>query len=221
MHDGRGERQLNPVRQGLVDPAVTADEVAAHFQNDGRQRQHEADPEAARHVGEFGIGRRIEACHLGLQRHAADRAAAGTDLADLRMHRAGIDRALRRGGFRLALVEILPWDRRRIWFGSRPSRNDRFRRGSRTDAGWSRDRPSFRRRGRARSPCAAVMVTMMGVIVTTAAAAGLRRFRGKPGRRLGRAAAAGTLCSAACAFVFGFGHRVLHRHLQPIPSRGI
>src|ERR1019366_10051769 len=46
--------------------------------------------------------------HLRLQRHAADRAASGADLADLRMHRAGVDRALRHLGFRLGLVEILP-----------------------------------------------------------------------------------------------------------------
>src|SRR5262249_9042047 len=34
--------------------------------------------------------------HLRLQRHAADRADTGADLPDLQMHRAGIDRALRR-----------------------------------------------------------------------------------------------------------------------------
>ena len=82
---------------------MAADEMAAHFQDDGRQREHEADPEAARHVGEFRIGRRIEARDLRLQRHAADRAASGTDLADLRMHRAGVDRAFRHGGLRLAV----------------------------------------------------------------------------------------------------------------------
>src|ERR1700680_1701824 len=63
-------------------------------------------PESAGHVRKFGIGRRIEGCYLGLQRHAADRAASGTDLADLRMHRAGVDRALRRGGLGPAVVEI-------------------------------------------------------------------------------------------------------------------
>ena len=40
---------------------MAADEMAAHLQDDDRQREHEADPEAPRHVGEFGIGRRIEA----------------------------------------------------------------------------------------------------------------------------------------------------------------
>ena len=35
-HDGGREHQLNPVRQGRVDPAVTADQVAAHFQDNRR-----------------------------------------------------------------------------------------------------------------------------------------------------------------------------------------
>ena len=105
-HHGRGEDQLNPVRQGRVDPAVTADQMTSHLEDHRRKREREADPEAPRHVGEFGIGRRIEARHLGLQRHAADRAASGADLADLRMHRAGIDRAFRRLGLRPAVAEI-------------------------------------------------------------------------------------------------------------------
>ena len=139
QHDGRGERELNPVRQRRIDQAMAADEMAAHFQHDGRQREHEADPEAARHVGEFGIGRRIEARDLRLQRHAADRAASGADLADLRMHRAGVDRAFRHRGFRLAVfLRDRRRDRRRIWCGSRPSRNERSRRDSRSGACWSR-----------------------------------------------------------------------------------
>jgi len=87
---------------------MAADKVPAHFQDDGRQREHQADPEAARHVGEFGIGRRVEACDLRLQRHAADRAASRANLADLRMHRAGVDGAFRHFGRRLrrAPVEI-------------------------------------------------------------------------------------------------------------------
>ena len=103
QHHGRRERKLDPVRQRRIDPAMAADEMAAHFQDDGRQREHEADPEAARHVGEFRIGRRIEARDLRLQRHAADRAASRADLADLRMHRAGVDRAFRHGGLRPAV----------------------------------------------------------------------------------------------------------------------
>ncbi len=103
-HHGCGEGELDPVRQRWVEEAMAADEMAAHFQDDGRQREHEADPEAARHVGEFRIGRRIEARDLRLQRHAADRAASGADLADLGMHRAGVDGAFRHRGLRPAAL---------------------------------------------------------------------------------------------------------------------
>ena len=71
-------------------------QMPAHLQRDHRHGERERDPEAPRHVDEFGVrafGRRRD---LRLQRHAADRAAARADLADLRMHRAGVDRA--RGG---------------------------------------------------------------------------------------------------------------------------
>ena len=78
-----------------IDPAMRADEMRAHLQDDDRKRQHEADPEAARHVGELGIGPAVGGRELGLERHAADRAGAGADLPDLRMHRAGVDRAFR------------------------------------------------------------------------------------------------------------------------------
>jgi hypothetical protein len=83
---------------------MAAEEVPAHFQHDRGQRKHEANPEPARHVSEFRIGRRIEARDLRLQRHAADRAASGADLADLGMHRAGVDRAFRHRGFRPAVL---------------------------------------------------------------------------------------------------------------------
>ena len=82
---------------------MTADEMAAHFQHDGGKREHEADPEPPRHVREFRVGRCIEARDLGLQRHAAYRTMSRADLADLRMHRAGVDRALGHSGLRLAV----------------------------------------------------------------------------------------------------------------------
>ena len=109
QHHGRGEHHLDPVRQRRVDPAVTADQMPPHLEHHRRNREHEADPEASRHVGEFGIGRRVQAGHLGLERHAADRATSRTDLADFRMHRAGVDRALRCRRLRLALVEPGFW----------------------------------------------------------------------------------------------------------------
>jgi hypothetical protein len=36
-HDRGGEYELNPVRQGLVDPAVTAGKMTAHFQDNRRK----------------------------------------------------------------------------------------------------------------------------------------------------------------------------------------
>ena len=109
QHDRGGEHKLDPVRQRLVDPAVRAHQVAAHLQHDRRDRKRQADPEASRHVGKFGIGRRIQARDLGLQRHAADRTVAGADLADLRMHWASVDRSGRRfgGPFLVRLAEVL------------------------------------------------------------------------------------------------------------------
>src|SRR5471032_2971898 len=85
---------------------MTADKVTTHFQNDRRQGKRKAYPESAGHVRKFRVGRCIEGCHFGLQRHSTDWAVSGTDLTDLRMHRASIDRALRHSGLRLAFVEI-------------------------------------------------------------------------------------------------------------------
>ena len=156
--------------------------MAAHLQHDRRQRQREADPEAPRHVGELGIGRVVEARDLGLQRHAADRAASGTDLADLRMHRAGVDRALGRGGFRLAvLFEI--FFRIGGEFGAAAGRAEMkgLAADSRSDACWSRDRRSCRRRDRSALRRRGVMVVAVTVIM--AAAAGRLVLRRRYGRR--------------------------------------
>ena len=82
-------------------------EMAAHLDREHRQRQRQRDPEPPRHVGEFGIRRIVERYLFGLQRHAADRTTAGTDLPHLGMHRAGIDGAGRCSGFgRLRLQEF-------------------------------------------------------------------------------------------------------------------
>src|SRR6266700_6571879 len=80
--------------------------MTSHFQDHRRNGQDAADPETSGHVGEFGIWRRIESGDLGFERHAADRTASRSDLADLRMHRTGVDRAGRELRQRLLLVEI-------------------------------------------------------------------------------------------------------------------
>src|SRR5258708_38936980 len=114
--------------------------MAAQVQGGRRKGKYKADPEAPRNARELRVWRRIERCHFGLQRHAADRAASGSELADLRMHRAGIDRAFRHDGLAVSMMGVM---------------------------------------------------TMAGVIVASAAAAGI-------------------LCGAACIRVFGFHHRTLH-----------
>jgi len=96
QHDRRGENKLQPVRPLLVEQHVEIGEVAAHFEREDRKREHQRNPEPPRHVRKLGIGRRFGGGQLRLQRHAADRADAEADLPDLQMHRAGIDRAVRR-----------------------------------------------------------------------------------------------------------------------------
>ena len=82
---------------------VCAEEMAGHFEHDDRKRERKPDPEAPRHVGKLGIGAGVGGGQFGLERHAADRAGARPDLADLRMHRAGVDGAGRRRARRFAL----------------------------------------------------------------------------------------------------------------------
>ena len=48
--------------------------MPAHLENEHRDRQNEADPEAACHVDQFDIGLGLKADQYRLQRHAADRA---------------------------------------------------------------------------------------------------------------------------------------------------
>ena len=53
QHDGRRQDHLNPVRRLLRNEVIEAGQVTAHLQGDHRQRQHQPDPEPARHVDEF------------------------------------------------------------------------------------------------------------------------------------------------------------------------
>ena len=123
-------------------------EMAAHLEHEHRQGQHQRDPEPPRHVDQFGIAGLVERDLLGLQRHAADRATARSDLPHLRMHRTGVDGAGRRGGrSRAARPGIFPARLRTVRGSARRRRNSPDP-GTKSDASRSPDRPSCRRRDR-------------------------------------------------------------------------
>jgi len=100
-HDRRRQRELDPAgkrrRNQMVQPQPG--HMLAHLEDDDRQRQHEPDPEAPLHVDELRIGF-VGVRHQRLERHAAYRATSRAFLSDLRMHRAGVNRAGRTGGRR-------------------------------------------------------------------------------------------------------------------------
>ena len=90
-HDGARQR-APPASASTHRPWRGPTRVAAHVDRHQRRGERQADPEAATHVGQFGIGRIVQRDRGRLQRHAADRAGARPDLAHLGMHRAGVDR---------------------------------------------------------------------------------------------------------------------------------
>ncbi len=83
--------------------------MPAHLQEEHRHGQRQADPEPPRHIDELGARGGVGRRHHRLQRHTADRARAGGRLPHLRVHRAGVDGALRHrlvGALRLFRREI-------------------------------------------------------------------------------------------------------------------
>ena len=91
------ERQAGPqhhrCRKNHLQPVGVEAEMRKHIQRDNRHGERGAHPEAPRHVLQFRIGLGFGADRERLQRHAADRAAAGAGLANLGMHWAGIGAA--------------------------------------------------------------------------------------------------------------------------------
>ena len=103
-------------------------QVPAHRDDHDRDREHGADDEAPAHV-EIVLARALVAGHhLRLERHAADRAAAGTLLPHLRMHRAGVDRILGTGRGRLGFAAIEIARRRRFKLLAAARRAEEIRR---------------------------------------------------------------------------------------------
>ena len=93
QHHGCRQNELRRRRNGAGE--MKQAEMSAHLDDKDRHGEHERNPKPPRHVGEFGAI--AGAAVFGLERHAADRAGPRSRLPDLRMHRAGIDRARRRG----------------------------------------------------------------------------------------------------------------------------
>ena len=90
-HDRRRERQLQPRRSARREHVRerAADQLIDHAEEDERERECDAEPEAPRHGGELGVLLRGSARQHGLKRHAADGTAPRPVAHDLRMHGAG------------------------------------------------------------------------------------------------------------------------------------
>ncbi len=73
-YDGCGKSELEPRRSLPSEQTDRSAEVAAHLDDEHGDRQRQPDPEAAGHVGEFGILALIQRDRLRLESHAADRA---------------------------------------------------------------------------------------------------------------------------------------------------
>ena len=75
---------------------MTAGEMAAHFENDGRQCEHEADPEAGRVMSaSSGLGGASRLATSGSSAMPQIGQLPGPTWRSLGMHRAGVDRAFR------------------------------------------------------------------------------------------------------------------------------
>ena len=97
-HDRGGERELQPWRERGRNELVEADKLATHSQYHNRNCENDADQKAAPHVGKLKIVNMFASRNERFQRHAADRATAGTILPYLGMHRACVDRTVSRRG---------------------------------------------------------------------------------------------------------------------------
>ena len=69
--------------------------MLTHFEPNHWYREGKPEPEPPGHLDELRIGARIASNRFGLQPHTADRTRTRTNLPNLRMHRAGINRAFR------------------------------------------------------------------------------------------------------------------------------
>ena len=92
QHDWQRDDQLHPALRAHLHPVQA---VTKHRQHEHDKGQWQRPPEPSLEVAQLGVIV-IQARELRLQRHAALRAVPGMVLADLRMHRTGVDRPRRR-----------------------------------------------------------------------------------------------------------------------------
>jgi len=90
QHDRQGEPEFDPALTRHVEPAQA---VTEHRQQCDRHRQGQGPPEAALEIHQLRVVAVLQFGQHRLQRHAALGATTGLGLADLGVHRAGVDRA--------------------------------------------------------------------------------------------------------------------------------
>ena len=106
------------------------------FEQQHRERQHESDPEAPRHVGDFGTGSAVRRDGRRFERHAADRAGTRMILPEGRS----------RSRLRVRQAAAPCRDSGRVSIGSQHCRSEIRARHDRRDAVLYADRRSCRRR---------------------------------------------------------------------------
>src|SRR3546814_10697401 len=78
--------------------------MPAHLEQEHGHSERQSDPEAPRHIDEFGTESGLGRRDLGFERHAADRTGSWSRPTDFGMHRTGPDRGRRH--FRLRLPAL-------------------------------------------------------------------------------------------------------------------
>ena len=93
QRDRQRQDEFDPGLRARIEPAQP---VAGHGQHRHRGGERQGPPEAVREVDQFGVLVVVERRQHRLERHPALGAVPRMVLADLRVHRAGVDRAGRR-----------------------------------------------------------------------------------------------------------------------------
>src|ERR1039457_744176 len=81
-YNWRRQCELRPCRPGRIGNRCEPMDVMPHREYEYDERKRRANPEPMSHVDEFGICNRVGRGLCGLERHAANRTGAGTDLSN-------------------------------------------------------------------------------------------------------------------------------------------